>query len=162
MKLKNAIIRLAHIAEELDNEGRAVEAAALTAIAVRISQLNPYIDNERVPPSQRMWPYKDEEGEFQELDDQRNKDPRYMTPEYQTMAGGESGPKDEGANENNPDGLSIFDMGGTQKPIVTGPARVENEEMNPSTSPLEQFTWQNTRGEWDNPADSYKKLTPRR
>jgi hypothetical protein len=162
MRLRNAIIRLAHIAEELDSEGHAVEAAALTGAALRAAQFNPYVDNERVPPSQRMWPYRDEENDFQELDDQRNKDPRYMTPEYRAMPGGESGPEDEGANQDNPDGLSIFDMGGRDQPIVTGPARVENEEMSPATSPLDQFTWQNTRGQWDNPAENWKRLVPRR
>lgn len=163
MELRNVIARLAGIAGELDAEGRAVEAAALTRAATRVAQqLTPYIDNERVPPSQRMWDYKDQELEFRELDESRNKDPRYMTPEYQTMSGGLNGPADEGANENDKGGLSIFDMGGKQKPIVTGPARMMNEEISPATSPLEDFSWQNTRGQWDNAADSYKKFTPRR
>lgn len=164
MEITHAIIRLAQIAEELDDQGHSVDSAELTEVAMRVSQFNPniFIDNERTPPSQRMWKYRDQEDDFEKLDDERNKDPRYMTPEYQTMPGGESGPKDENASETNPGGLSIFDMGGRDKPIVTGPARVENEEMNPSTNNLKEFTWENTRGKWDNPDESFKKYLPRR
>lgn len=157
MRIHTAILRIIEIAEDLDKKGSVIEAEALTSVATRIAQFNAPFDNERVPPSQRMWKWEEQDQEMKDLDDARNRDPRFTTPEYQNLPGGESSPADEGANNSNPDGLSIFDMGGRDHPIVTGPAQVENEAMSPSTSPLSLFEDKNLPSR-DNPAESYKRF----
>jgi len=145
-------IKIANVANTLDENGMHQEADVLTNIIIRKAQtLN--LQDWNIPVDSRMWPYQADESELHKKENDFWNQPRFRKPQYIDIPGGTNSDKDTDE--------SIFAQNNDQE--ISGPAYVD--QGNPISSPsmmndMKQFEWDNIHP--DGATDRWKNIIPRR
>ena len=158
--MNNNWIRLAIAAGELDRAGLIFEADILTSVIERhvCAQMNGPANFYPNTALQQGVLYSEGESEFEDRDDSRNKEPRYQGGGDGVITPGAIPDMDARDSNGNlePHAPTEMNAGGGDPGV-----QVVGDPMSPSQmGGTDQFTWENTRGKNENPADSYKKLLP--
>lgn len=163
--MQNIWIKLAQIASQLDRAGlwraadavtRSIEKQVITRqIKAQLNGPSNFYPN---PSLQQGIPFSEGESEFEDRDDSRNNDARYQSGGDGLISPGSAPDQSDTDANGNPEPHSPMEMnsdGGDPG------EQIMSDSMSPSQmGGTEEFTWENTRGKNDNPADRYKNILP--
>lgn len=147
--MKNLVIKIIKLANDLDKNHYYKQADIVTEILVKHAQAYQPQNFDEHP---HQWPYSDVEEELEETDERRQNLPEFH-PEYQRL--------NTDADDDDPN--SIFDInGGAKNDAVPGVANVVYDPSSAGMNGLGNYTWDNVHSDDDGLSTNHYNQLPQK